>query len=154
MTGFHVAQFNVGRIVAPLDSPQLADFVSRLAPINALADRAPGFVWRLQDDSGDATGYRPYGDDTVLVNLSVWESVEALWDFTYRTAHLEAMRHRRKWFARMVEPHLVLWWIPAGHIPTVEEAMDRLARLRAHGPGPEAFTFKDRYPAPGPTACR
>lgn len=154
MTDFHIAQFNVGRIVAPLDSPRLAGFVAQLEPINALADRAPGFVWRLQDESGDATGYRPYGDDTMIINLSVWRSIDELWDFVYRTAHLEVMRHRREWFERLAEQHLVLWWLPAGTIPTVTEAMDRLARLRAHGPGPEAFTFRDRFPAPQPSGRR
>ncbi|HEY8471945.1 MAG TPA: DUF3291 domain-containing protein [Natronosporangium sp.] len=148
MTGYHIAQLNVGRIVAPLDSPQLEGFTSQLAPINALADRAPGFVWRLQDEAGDATSYHPLDDENFLINLSVWESIEALWDFVYRSAHLDVMRNRRQWFERLAEAHMVLWWVPAGHIPTIEEAMDRLERLRAHGPSPEAFTFKDRYPAP------
>lgn len=154
MADFHIAQFNLGRTIAPLDSPQLAGFVSQLEPINALADRAPGFVWRLQDESGDATSYRPYGDDNVIINLSVWESIEELWNFVYRSAHLAVMRDRREWFERLVEAHMVLWWVPAGNIPTVTEAMDRLARLRTHGPSPEAFTFMDRYPAPQATERR
>ena len=142
----HLALLNVARLRAPLDSPQLAEFVDLLDPVNALADRAPGFVWRHQDDSGNSTSVRVLGDDRLLVNLAVWESVEALVDFAYDGAHLEAMRKRRHWFARMSEPYLVLWWVPAGHVPSVEEAEARLVHLRANGPGPEAFTVKDRYP--------
>jgi hypothetical protein len=149
--GHHLALLNVGRLVAPLDSPQLAEFVDNLDPINALADAAPGFVWRHQDDSGNSTSVRMLSDDTLLVNLAVWESVEALADFAYAGDHLEVMRKRRLWFERMEEPFLVLWWVPAGHVPTVEEAEQRLLKLRAEGPSPEVFTFKERYPAPSST---
>ncbi|HEY8479198.1 MAG TPA: DUF3291 domain-containing protein [Spirillospora sp.] len=138
---FHLAQLNVATLRFPLDDPRMADFVAMLEPVNALADGAPGFVWRLTDEgASDATGLRPAGGD-VIVNCSVWESMEALWDFTYRSAHLEVMRRRREWFRRHAEAHLVLWRIPAGHIPSVSEALDRLALLRERGPSPEAFTF-------------
>ncbi|MBM9623652.1 DUF3291 domain-containing protein [Streptomyces zhihengii] len=141
----HLAQLNVATLRYPLDDPRIAPFVEMLDPVNAAADGAPGFVWRLVGDgSGDATGLRPAGDD-VIVNLTVWESQEALWDFTYRSGHLEVMRGRRDWFARHVEAHLVLWWVPAGHIPTVAEALDRLAHLRTHGPSPRAFTFASAH---------
>lgn len=146
-----LAQFNVARLRAPLDSPSIAEFVALLAPVNALAEAAPGFVWRLVDDlCDDATATRPYGD-LVIVNLSVWQSPEALWEFTYRSGHLDVMRRRRDWFHRMVEPHLALWWVPAGHRPGIDEAVARLAQLRADGPGPDVFTFRDLFPA-GPTA--
>ncbi|NLU68925.1 DUF3291 domain-containing protein [Streptomyces sp. HNM0574] len=149
MTESHLAQVNVGRIVAPLDSPELAGFVAQLPEINALADRSPGFVWRLVDEGGEeATGIRPEGeDDYLLINCSVWESVEALRNFTYHSDHLRVLGRRREWFHRMAEPHQALWWIPAGHRPTVAEAMDRVTRIRQHGPGPDAFTFRDPYPA-------
>src|SRR5690606_34873075 len=124
----------------------------QLATINALADAAPGFVWRLADESDDATSYRPYENDMVLVNLSVWRSMRELWEFVYRTAHLEVMRHRREWFHRMAQPYLVLWWIPAGEIPTLAEAVSRLEALRAHGPGPDAFTFRTPFPPPSAAA--
>src|SRR5690348_10197451 len=131
--GFHLAQFNVGTLRFPLEDPRTADFVAALDPVNALADGAPGFVWRLvEEGEADATGLRPAGDD-VIINYSVWESQEALWDFVYRTAHLETMRRRREWFQRHVEAHLVLWWIPAGYVPTVGEALERLALLRSQG---------------------
>ncbi|MFC7307060.1 DUF3291 domain-containing protein [Streptomyces monticola] len=137
----HLAELNVATLLHPLDDPRIAPFVEMLDPVNAAADDAPGFVWRLvEDGAADATGLRPAGEN-VIVNLSVWESQEALWDFTYRSGHLEMMRGRREWFERHVEAHLVLWWVPAGHIPTVGEALDRLADLRANGPSPRAFTF-------------
>jgi hypothetical protein len=150
MTGFHVAQVNVGRIVAPLDGPELADFVAQLPEINALADHAPGFVWRLVDDGGaDSTGLRPDDNDgRLLINCSTWESVEALEDFAYHTDHLRVLSRRREWFQRMAGPHQALWWVPAGHRPSVAEAMERIAVLREQGSGPAAFTFRDRYPAP------
>jgi hypothetical protein len=145
MTDHHLAQLNVGRLRQPLDAPESAGFVAGLKPINALADASPGFVWRLTDEDGeDATSLHPNGDD-MIVNLSVWESREALWDFTYRSDHLELLRHRREWFVRMTEPFMVLWWVPAGHVPSVEEALGRLARLREKGPGAEAFTFREPY---------
>ncbi|XRQ15538.1 DUF3291 domain-containing protein [Actinomadura welshii] len=144
---FHLAQFNVGTLRFPLDDPRAADFVALLGPVNALADSAPGFVWRLTEEGEpDATGMRPAGED-VIINYSVWESAEALWDFVYRSAHLETMRRRREWFQRHVEAHLVLWWVPAGRIPTVAEALERLALLREQGPSARAFTFASSYTA-------
>ncbi|MPY49711.1 DUF3291 domain-containing protein [Streptomyces acidicola] len=154
MTGFHLAQVNIGRILAPLDSPELADFVAQLPEINALAERSPGFVWRMVDDEGeDATGARPdESDDLLLINCSVWESVEALRNFTYRTDHLRVLSRRREWFQRLAEAYQALWWIPAGHRPSIAEAMERVALVREHGPGPTAFTFRDTYPAPARSA--
>jgi hypothetical protein len=142
----HVAQVNVARMLAPLDSDVMRGFVDGLVPINALADGSPGFVWRLQTDAGDATAIRPYEDDRIMVNLSVWRSLPELWDFVYHSRHLDLMRRRREWFER-VDPYLALWWVPAGTLPTVEEAKLRLDRLRLDGPGPEAFTFRDPFPA-------
>ena len=135
-------------MLAPLDSPQMADFMAALEPINALGDGSPGFVWRLQTDDGDATAYRVLGDDMMIVNLTMWESVEALSDFAYRSDHKDVMRRRREWFEKMEEAYLTLWWVPAGHIPTIEEAEERLLHLRANGPTPHAFTFRERFPAP------
>ncbi|MEU3400624.1 DUF3291 domain-containing protein [Streptomyces filamentosus] len=145
---FHLAQLNLATLRHPLDDPRTAPFVELLDPVNAAADAAPGFVWRLvEEGTPDATGLRPAGEN-VIVNLSVWETRDALWDFTYRSGHLEAMRRRREWFQRHVEAHLALWWVPAGHLPTVGEALDRLADLRTHGPSPRAFTFTSFTEAP------
>ncbi|WP_182905507.1 DUF3291 domain-containing protein [Microbispora sp. H13382] len=141
----HLAQFNVAHLRAPLDSPALADFVAALEPINALSDAAPGFVWRMKggEDPTDTIQHE-YGD-LLLVNFSVWESREALWNFVYRSAHLDVMRRRREWFHRAAESYTVMWWVPGGYRPSLDEAMARLELLRAQGPGPEAFTFKDFY---------
>ncbi|MER5352718.1 DUF3291 domain-containing protein [Kitasatospora sp. NPDC002551] len=145
----HLAQLNVATLSHPIDDPRIAPFVEQLDPVNAAAEAAPGFVWRLvEDGAADATGLRPAGEN-VIVNLSVWQSPEALWDFTYRSGHLDVVRRRREWFERHVQAHLVLWWVPAGHRPGVEEALERLADLRANGPSPRAFTFASAYPADG-----
>lgn len=149
MTDHHLAQLNVALPREPLDTPAMAGFMARLAEINALADAAPGFVWRLVDDDGsDATALRPYGPD-LMVNMSVWESVETLYDYMYRTAHLDLLRRRREWFSHEgLGAHSVLWWVPAGTVPTLEEARDRLDLLAERGPTPEAFTFQQRFPPP------
>lgn len=144
----HLAQINVGFLKEPLDHASMAGFVELLDPINALADRSPGFVWRLVGEGEpDATRMRPFGDD-LLINFSVWESVDALWDFTYRTEHLELLRRRRSWFERFSGAHLALWWIPAGTVPSLEEGERRLETLRAKGPSAEAFTLRDRFDPP------
>lgn len=148
MPPFELAQLNVARLVAPLDSPVLTDFVANLERINALAERSPGFVWRLQTEDGDATGIRHFGDD-MLVNLSVWRDVAALHDFVYRTAHVEIMRRRMEWFERMDAAYMVLWWVASGRRPTLEEAEARLDRLREAGPTAEAFSFRRPFAAPG-----
>ncbi|MHB9756555.1 DUF3291 domain-containing protein [Streptomyces sp. BYX5S] len=153
MTGFHLAQVNIGRTVTPLTEPELADFVAQLPEINALADDSPGFVWRMVDDGGaDATGFRPDDhDDLLIINCSVWESVDALRDFTYRTDHLRLLGRRREWFHRLSEAHQAMWWVPIGHRPTIAEAMERVAHIRAHGPGPHAFDFRTPHAAPAAT---
>lgn len=129
----------------------MAGFMARLEDINALADAAPGFLWRLQTEDGDATAVRPYEDDRILVNMSLWEGIEALGAFVYRSPHAEVMRQRRAWFEPMAEAYTVLWWVPAGHLPSIEEAKERLEQLRLVGPSPIAFTFRQPFPAPGAT---
>ncbi len=146
MSAHELAQMNVARLRAPLDSPQLADFVGALDRINAVADRADGFVWRLQDDSGNATALHPMGED-IIVNMSVWCDPKALQAFVYRSDHVGVMRRRREWFEKM-DLFLVLWWVPRGHRPTVEEGIERLNLLRDRGPGAEAFRFGNLFPAP------
>lgn len=143
---YQLAQLNIAQLLAPLDSMQLKDFVDNLDRINTLAEQSAGFVWRLQTDEGDATAIRPFGEDTI-VNLSIWENVESLHQFVYHTAHAPIMSRRRKWFAR-IQTYMVLWWIPAGHLPTVDEAKQRLELLQTHGANSEAFTFKQVFAAP------
>lgn len=147
MSQYQIAQLNIARLKAPIDSPQLSEFVANLDRINALAEGSPGFVWRLQTDEGNATGIDYFGSDKI-VNLSLWGSVEALHNYVYRSAHLEVMRRKKEWFHNMAEAYMVLWWVPAGHRPSVEDAAQKLNFLREHGPTAEAFTFKKAFPAP------
>jgi hypothetical protein len=145
LIGMHLAQLNVGHMRAPKESEQLREFVEGLEPLNALAEGSPGFVWRLKGgEEPDATVSHDYGD-YLLINFSVWEDRETLWNYVYRTAHLPMLQRRREWFLRAAEPYSVMWWIPEGSVPTLEEGMARLARLREAGAGPQAFTFKDFY---------
>ena len=146
---WHLAQLNVGHLVAGIDEPPIADFKAQLDSINALAEASPGFVWRLKSDSGNATDIQVSDDPLFIVNMSVWQTPVALFEFVYRTAHTKVMARRREWFAKPDAAYQVLWWVPAGHAPTVEEALTRLRHLEAHGPTAHAFTFKQRYPAPG-----
>jgi hypothetical protein len=146
MPNYHIAQINIGRVVAPVEDPVMAGFVSRLDELNALADRSPGFVWRLQTSAGNATYFRPYDDDRILMNMSVWETVESLRHYVYRTVHAELLRHRHEWFEKFAGTYLALWWVPAGHIPGIDEAKKRIAHLEAHGPTEFAFTFKKVFP--------
>jgi hypothetical protein len=147
-TAWHLVQLNVGKTLAPLDSPQLADFMAALDAINALADASPGFVWRLVGSGGNATDVVVDTAPGLLVNMSVWTAAEPLFEFVYKTAHTKIMARRREFFEK-IETFQVLYWIPAGQLPTVAEALERLEHLRVHGPTPSGFTFKQRFPAPG-----
>lgn len=147
MSGWQLAQLNIAHMLAPVESPQLAEFFANLDRINALADQAPGFVWRLQDEQGSATNFRPFGED-VLVNMSLWVDIESLHNYVYRSAHIEIMAKRKQWFEILREAYTVLWWIPAGTHPTMEQALEKLELLRLKGSGCQAFTFKDAFPSP------
>lgn len=142
---FELAQLNVGRLLAPVDAPEIAGFVERLDAINAIADQSPGFIWRLATDEGNATSIRPTEDDLFLINMSIWSSIESLRAFTYDTAHVDVLRRRREWFQRLASAHMVLWWVQAGHRPTIDEALVRLESLRRDGPTPFAFTFRTPF---------
>lgn len=146
MSGFQLAQLNVATVRAPLASPIMADFVANLDRINLLAEQSPGFVWRLKDEGGNATAFNPLGDD-IIVNMSVWEDVAALNHYVYKSAHVEIMKRRKEWFQRM-DVAFVLWWVARGHLPDMQEALARLAHLKAYGPGPQAFTFRHAMAAP------
>jgi hypothetical protein len=147
MSAYELAQLNIARMKAPLESPAMADFVANLDRINALAEASPGFVWRLKGDEGDATGLRSLGEDT-LVNLSVWEDVGSLSRFVYQSAHVGIMRRRKQWFTGMAQAFVVLWWVGRGHRPSVEQAASRLQLLREQGPSAGAFTFRQAFPPP------
>jgi len=147
MKVLQIAQVNIGRMKGALEDPVMAGFVARLDEINALADRSPGFVWRLQTEAGNATYMRPFDDDRILFNMSVWESIEQLKRYVYYTAHVEVLKRRADWFEKFSGAYTALWWVPQGHRPSVDEAKKRLAHLDAHGPSPFAFTFKNPFPA-------
>lgn len=153
MTRYHLAQINIAKAVADLDSPLMAGFVSRLDEINALAEQARGFVWRLQSDAGDATSIRAFDDPRTYINMSVWETPEDLKNFVYRSAHVELIRDREAWFSRLSEQHQAAWWVPAGHRPSAEEGRDRLLKLREQGPSAIAFTLARPFPQPGSTVA-
>lgn len=146
---FELAQVNIARARGEIHEPVMRGFVAQLAPINALADQSPGFVWRLQTEDGDATAVRPYPDDGIMINLSVWEDLAALEEFVFRSAHIDVMRRRREWFDRFPDVYVALWWVPAGHRPTVAEAVERLEHLQSHGPSAHAFTFRESFDPSG-----
>jgi hypothetical protein len=143
--GFHLAQVNVARPSGPMDAPAMADFAALLDPVNALAEASPGFVWRLQDESGNATAIRPFDDERIMINMSVWTSIDLLWNFVYETVHLEVLRRRREWFEHFGETYQALWWIEAGTLPSFGDARERLDHLEGKGPTPFAFNFKERF---------
>jgi hypothetical protein len=148
MSRFYVAQVNIAEPVEPLTSQRLADFMDLLAPVNATADAAPGFVWRLQGDDGDATSMSIFDDGQLIVNMSVWESLEAYADFVFTGMHVQVMRRRREWFSLLREPYTTVWWVPSDTRPTIADAEARLSSLRQNGPTPFAFTLKQPFPAP------
>jgi hypothetical protein len=149
---FHLAQINVGRLIGPIDSPLVAGFVANLDRINALADGQPGFVWRLTGEGNNATDIQAFDDPGIALNMSVWESLEALAAFVYRSGHRDVMRRRREWFEAPAEPYMALWWVPAGHIPTPAEGRERLETLQRLGPTPAAFSFREPFAPPGAAA--
>jgi len=145
---YHLAQVNIARMLAPLTDPLMAGFVAELDAINALADNSPGFLWRLQTPEGNATDIRPFEDDLILVNFSLWANLAELSAFVYKSRHRQVLQHRQQWFQRFDGPYVALWWVPSGRIPTVEEAKVRLAYLSGHGETPYAFSFKKPFPVP------
>jgi hypothetical protein len=147
MAAYELAQLNIAQMKMPLDAPGMADFVANLDRINALAEAAPGFIWRLKSEDGNATSLRPFGENT-LVNMSVWAGVEDLSNYVYKSLHVEIMKRRKEWFERMQEAYLVLWWVPQGHRPHEYEGMQRLQTLRAMGPTDKAFHFKQPFAQP------
>lgn len=144
----HLAQLNIGKVRFDLESPEMADFVDNLEPINAIAESSPGFIWRLKDDSGDATNIEVENNPDIIVNMSVWESVEALKNFMFKTHHIDFLKRKKEWFVPIKEDSYVLWWVPEGHVPTVQEAMDKLEYLRQYGETQEAFSFKSSFANP------
>lgn len=143
MQTFHLAQVNISKLLEPIDSPLLADFVAQLDEINALAEQSKGFVWRLKGENENATALRVFEDDMIIINMSVWETIEDLKDFAFKTAHAMVMKDRNKWFEKPKDAALALWWIPTGHTPTPQEARERLESINKNDSTSFAFTFKN-----------
>jgi len=143
----HLAQLNIAKAKYSLEAPEIKEFVDNLEPVNNLAESSSGFVWRLKDESGDATDIQAFSDPNINVNMSVWESTDALKNFMFRTSHRDFLRRKKEWFDNIPEDSYVLWWVPIGHIPTVEEAINKLEYLRNNGDTPNAFTFKSNFSA-------
>ena len=142
---YHLAQVNIARMLAPLDDPVMSDFVNNLERINALAERSDGFIWRLADDDNNATSIKIFNDDFLVVNMSVWESQEKLFQFTYQSEHLEIFKRKKEWFSKLADAHLACWYVPENHRPDIGEAEQKLEHLNEHGETPIVFTFKKRY---------
>lgn len=145
---YHLAQINIGKLTHPVDHPIIADFANNLDRINQLADTSPGFIWRLQDESGDATGFNPFGNSLIIVNMSVWESVADLKQFVYQSGHMEIFKRRDEWFEKLNSAQMALWWVAKGHIPSIDEAKEKLAQLDKIGESETAFTFRKLYDPP------
>ncbi|MGV9450417.1 DUF3291 domain-containing protein [Streptomyces sp. NPDC003635] len=143
---FELAEVNIARLRFPLDSPELKDFVDALDPVNADADSADGFVWRLQSEGGDATDIPVLGDEWLIINMSVWRDTDSLAAYMYQGRHREMLARRREWFEKVQEAMVAMWWVPAGHRPSVAEAESRLLHLRTNGPTPYAFTLRTSFP--------
>ncbi len=151
MQDWHIAQLNVATALYDFEDPHIAEFFERLDEVNALADNSPGFVWRLQSESGNATDIQATDDPRLIVNMSVWKSVETLFDFAYKSSHRLIMAKRRQWFAPPKGAYQVLWWVPVGTHPSVQQGLKRLSVLDARGPTKRAFTFKTKFPTPDST---
>lgn len=147
MSQFHLAQLNIATALADMDSPVMKDFVGNLERINQLGEQSPGFVWRMKDDSGNATAIPVYDDPRIIANLTVWEDPESLKNFLFKTDHAHFLKRKKEWFEPVKDASYVLWWIPAGHQPSLSEAKDKLAWLRQHGESAQAFSFKKLFPA-------
>ena len=148
MSGWQLAQFNIATAKFDDDDPRLAEFIDNLDAINRLGDESPGAVWRFQSESGNSVDEKAYDDPRVLLNLTVWEDLESLWNYVYKTEHVDFLRRRTEWFEVESEPILVMWWVPEGHRPTPAEGVERLEHLRANGPSPDAFSFRDNFDPP------
>ena len=140
-----LAQLNIAKAKYSLEDLEMKEFVDNLEPINALAESCQGFVWRLKDESGDATNIQAFDDPNIIINMSVWESINSLKDFMFRTHHRDFLRRKKEWFEALAEDSYVLWWVPTGHIPSLNEGIGKLMYLREHGDSPKAFSFKSNF---------
>jgi hypothetical protein len=146
---FHLAQLNIAKMLAPIDSPVMADFVANLDRINAIAESSMGFIWRLKGDNENATAIRVFEDDFLIINMSVWKDLNSLHKYVYKSDHVDIYKRRKEWFSKMTEMHMALWYVPAGHQPSPIEAREKLEFLQQHGETPTAFSFRKNFSADG-----
>lgn len=151
MADHHIAQLNISRLLASLDTPEMKEFVDFLEPVNKFAEESPGFVWRMKGENGEASSLlaSPFDDPMIVTNLTVWADIPSLQAFVYKSVHRYFLQNRRQWFARVATNQFVMWWVSPGVIPTLTDAKDRLQRLEAEGPSPEAFTLQQAFDARG-----
>jgi hypothetical protein len=143
---WNIAQVNIGRINGiSMEDPVMSDFVARLDEVNSLAENSKGFVWRLKEDAGNATSIKFNDDVRIIVNMSVWETIDDLYAFTYNSMHREVLVQRARWFQKLDNHFMALWFVPRFTFPSVEDARFRLSYLEKNGPTPMAFTFKKRF---------
>lgn len=140
-----LAQINIAEMLAPINDPIMKDFVDNLDRINKLAEQSQGFIWRLKGDEDNATAITVFDNLFLIINMSVWENIDALFDFTYKTVHVEILKRKKEWFHKMPRMHMAFWYVENGHEPTPEEAKERLYYLQEYGESPYAFSFKSKY---------
>jgi hypothetical protein len=145
MSTHHLAQVNIAKMLAPIDDPIMQDFVNNLDRINAIADDIEGFIWRLKGDEDNATAIRVFEDDSLIINMSVWKDIDSLFNFTYKSGHIEVFKRRKEWFSKIKMQYIVFWYVPINHIPTPEAARERLEYINTHGETPYAFTFRNKF---------
>lgn len=144
---YHLAQVNIAKMLGPIDTPVMSDFVANLDRINALAENSPGFVWRLKDEGNNATSFKVYDDALIIINLSVWKTIDDLVAYVYQSDHATIFRRRQEWFEKMTRPHTTMWYVPRDVVPSPKEAVERLDHLQTHGDTPYAFSFKRKFTA-------
>jgi len=149
MSQYFIAEINIAKMKGvDINDPIMKEFVENLDAVNQIAEKSEGFVWRLKDENNNATSLNPYNDETIIINVSVWKSIETLENFMYRTFHSDFLKRRKEWFLTYGSAHTAMWWIPEGHIPTMQEAVEKLSFLQTNGPSPNSFDFRHKFPAP------
>jgi hypothetical protein len=146
---FHLAQVNIAKMLAPIDSPVMANFVANLDPINALAESSAGFIWRLKGDNENATAIRVFEDDFLIINMSVWLDLNSLKNYVYKSDHTQVMKRRREWFHNLTDMHMALWYLPQNELPTPLQAREKLEHLQKFGETPQAFSFRKNFSVEG-----
>jgi len=149
MTEYQIAEINVARMRGVnINDPIMKEFVDNLDKVNALAESSKGFIWRLKDESNNATNLNPFNDEQVIINISVWQSIETLENFIYKTFHTEFLKRRKEWFQSYGKAYTAMWWTPKGQYPAIQEAIEKLDYYQKNGPSELVFDFRNKYLPP------